>query len=209
MPELSTLEWIGDVRGPIIAYGLQEATSGAKSIAITVHCEEYWDTDTSAWVKLEGNFKAEGNLWIIKKDGKLNENPIQSLMEHAGWDGDLTAIVQGTWKPSPVSVTIGEDKYKDEVRYRIQWMNGYGRQPVGVSNVSVDKAKAIQAQYGGQFRALLGNLKRPATAPASSAPPTLPPRQPPPPPAPAPKPISTMTQEEIKEEAKKGDGSPF
>jgi hypothetical protein len=130
------LKWAGSCRGQIIEYGLAEMDSGATAVNITARINEYWDTDENVWTDCRTNksgeaieLETEGAIWIIKKDGKINQSQAESLMQHAGWDGNMTSIENGSWKPTPCSFVVNKDTYKDESRFRISWLNDYNREP--------------------------------------------------------------------------------
>lgn len=160
------LKWEGNARGQIIEYGLSEVESGAKTINIVVKVNDYWDADTKEWINCTAeDYRVVGSLWIVKKDGTLDQKKIQSIIQHAGWDGDMEALAAGTWEPKPISFTHEKQIYKDETQWRIGFINAYDRTPGATGNVTPEKAKALQAQYGAQLRALAGNVTRQASTP--------------------------------------------
>ena len=168
MAERKQLEQAGTFRGPITEYCLVSAESGAKAIRVTVDIEDiYYDGEWCDW--REHEFYVHGDLWIVKKNGTINESQARSLVEYANWNGDLLQVHNQVWHPNKVAVVVNEDKYGDDVRYRISWINDYDKRPGG-GNVSDADAKAMQSQYGQQFRALAGNVSRNAEKPASEVP---------------------------------------
>ncbi len=165
------LEWAGTARGTILEYGLSQVESGAVAVNLVAKVDECWDADANAWVDYRSHdYRVRGDIWIVKKDGKPNQAQAQALIDFAGWDGSLEAITNGTWQPTPCSFVINEDTYKDVTRYRVSWLNAYDRTPGAIGNMTPDKVKVLQAQYGPQFRALAGNAKRAAAAPPTSKP---------------------------------------
>lgn len=155
------LNWAGNCRGQILEYGLAEMDSGATAVNITARVDEYWDAADKGWKDCRAEmFETEGAIWIIKKDGKINQSQAESLMQHAGWDGKPTSIENGSWKPTPCSFVVNEDTYKDESRFRISWLNDYDREPGASGNVSPERARELETQYGSQLRALAGNVAR-------------------------------------------------
>ena len=165
MPQL---EQAGNFRGPVISYGLNKVESGAQSVYLTVRIEEIWYE--GEWCDYrEHQLEVSGDIWIVKKDGSINERQVRSLIDYAGWDGSLLSICDQSWCPPPVQITVGEDEYQGNVRYRINWLNHYDRMPGG-GNVSAEEAKELQARYGAQLRALSGNATRNAAAPPPGAP---------------------------------------
>lgn len=165
MPQEITQE--GIFRGRIIQYGLDRYDSGATAVFIKVRIDEIL-TDGQWYDWREHEVEALGNIFIIGKDGKLLERGCKSLIDYAGWDGNINAIHQNEWEPKPVQITVGEEVYRDETRYKIKFVNDYDRMPGG-GNVSQDDVQAIQQQYGSALRALAGDSKRNA-APVSGGP---------------------------------------
>ncbi len=139
------IETEGNFQAKIIQYALNEAESGALAIHIRAHILAHhesgeWldDTDTE--------IIAEGDIWIIKKDGTPNEPGVQSLVNHAGWDTCLESIVEETWTPLPCVVTVRSDEYKGVTRHKIAFLNSWSWQPRG--NVSKQRARQLQEKYG-------------------------------------------------------------
>lgn len=168
----------GVFRASVVDYGVEEAESGAIAVVLQVKLLEWFgslDGSPPEWHRWEQyDMEAEGRLWIIKKDGTINQSQAEALMAHAGWDGSFASIANATWNPTKFAVTIGTDEHKGKIRYRINWINDYNRTPGAVANITPDKAKALEAKYGSVLRALRGNIKR-ATTPANGSAPLSPP----------------------------------
>jgi hypothetical protein len=127
----------------------------------------------------EYDMEAFGDVWIVKKDGALNDRQAKALMQHAGWDASLASISEATWKPTPCQVEITHEKYKDQDQFKISWVNDFNRVPGAgaLSNVDSDKVKELEARFGSPLRALQGNVRRNTTAPAGKKP-SPPPKSP-------------------------------
>lgn len=161
----------GTFRGRIVSYGLQEAQSKALAVQITARIDEQWvDDHWEDWRQYD--VEASGYIWIIKKDGSDNDSQVRALVDCAGWDGVFSSIVSGAWKPEPCQFVVKEDSYKEQIRYRINWLNAYDSSPTG-GNVDSNRARELDALYGSRIRAVVGNVKRNALAPSGkpSAPP--------------------------------------
>lgn len=174
----------GTFRGNINEYGLKEAESGSVAVTIRVYLTEYWDDVNKTWMEWhEYDQEANGDIWIVKKDKTLNQFAADSLIKNAAWDGDIESIQNSKWHPTPIQVVVKEDTYNGETRLKIAFVNEHGRTPGGLgANMSPEKAKQLQAQFGASLRALAGNVKRESKP--NGAPKAPPPRQyAPPPPA--------------------------
>jgi hypothetical protein len=160
----------GTFRGQIIGYGLNEsAKTGSVSLYVKARITEAWDFGEKSWTDWrEFEVEAEGNLNIVKKDGAgPNEKQVASIVAATSWDGSLTSLATNQWQPPECQFSVKADVYEGVTRYKIDWMNPYDATPGGGGNVDADKAKALDAKYGSQFRALTGNVKRngPKTSP--------------------------------------------
>lgn len=173
MPQ--TIDREGDFRGRITEYGLRKLDSGAVCLSIHAALEEkYEEGEWQDWQQYE--YTAAGDVWLVKKDGTINEPAARSLVECAGWDGEFSSLSQATFAPKPCQFTIKTDTYNGETRYRISFVNPFDRTPGGggLGNVDTKAAASLDSQYGSQMRALFGNAKRNAAAPKSDTPPSPP-----------------------------------
>ena len=167
------LKWAGGVRGLIIEYSLAEMKSGSVALNVKVRIADYYDQGVGAWVDCrEQDYESEGAFWIVKKDGSLNHDQIQALVQHCGWDANFESITNRTWHPTPASYVNQEDNYQEQTRYRVAFPAAFDATP-GLGAISPEKAKALQNQHGAAMRALTGNIKR-AETPAPSGKPTPP-----------------------------------
>jgi len=171
------------------------------AVQVTARLDEFWNNEAENWDDWrEYEVEAEGYLWIIKKDGSENQNQIEALVRHTGWDASIPSIAGNQWQPTPCQFVIqGEapNDFHTDVRYRINWINDYEQTPTA-GNVDMDRATALQNQYGARLRALAGNVQRNAPTPEGK------------PPSP-PKPVGAMTPEEMETEKEQDgkDGIPF
>ena len=166
----------GIFRGTIVECGLFEAESGAKAINIVANLSEIWDAENEAWCPWsEYEMQAKGAIWIIKKDGRVNTRAVESAVKSAGWGRSLEDAAIGIFGPvaKPCQFVVNEEKpndYHDDTQYIIKYLNDFDRTPGATGNVTPERAKALQAQYGSQFRALGGNVSRNAAPPAGVKP---------------------------------------
>ena len=157
----------GTWRVEITEYGLFEADSGAVAVSLKCHALEYYDAGDKQWMEWTqyGNYEIEGSIWIFKKKSELNARSAQSLIQNAGWNGDVETIVNGEWQPTRCQVTSELDSYQGNERMRIGFVNHWNRVPGEIGNVDATKAKQLQKKHGGALRALAGNVKRNDTSP--------------------------------------------
>lgn len=147
------LEWAGTIRGQIIEYHVAKMQSGAVAINVTVRVDEYWDADAKEWFDCRSeDFRAEGALWIVGKNGKLHIAKCESLKKHTGWDGTMTSL-GGEWNPTPCSFTHEVDSHKGG--YSIGFINAYDDAPRATADL-----QELQNLYGAELRAIAGNVAR-------------------------------------------------
>ncbi len=157
----------GQFRGVITEYGLKEMDSGAVAVSIKARLDQIWTGEEwQDWS--EYGMEAQGDVWIIGKDGKPSERAANSLIEFAGWDGNLLSIAQEGWKPTPSQFAIKDEEYKGKTYHRIAFVNDHDRVPGGnLSNIDEKKAKTLQDRFGSAFKAIAGNAKRAGSIPAA------------------------------------------
>lgn len=163
----------GEFRGQVLEYGLFEADSGSVGVNLKCSIEDIYHEEEWADYR-EYDLEVEGTIWIVKKDGGLNESGVQSLVKHAGWDGMIEAITGQTWQPNGISFSVEPNEYKGKTTYKINFIGSWD-QPPGrkMGNVDETKGKALASRFGSQLRAVVGNTKRnaPPTANSKPAPP--------------------------------------
>ncbi len=165
----------GTFRAEIFEYGLDEKDSGSVALSVKATLTEMWNQETGEWESWEQySQEAMGDIYIIKKDKTPNVKAIESVVKCAGWDGRCQSIADKSWEPTPCQVSVKENTYEGNTRYRIEFINEFDRVPGGnVGNVDADKAKALDTQFGSSFRAIVGNLKK--SKPAEGSRPAAPP----------------------------------
>lgn len=152
----------GTFRGLITEYGLKEFDSGAVAVAIKARLDQIWTGDDwQDWS--EYGMEAEGNIWIVGKEGKPNDRGVESLIKCAGWDGNILAVSGETWKPTPSQFVIKAEQYQGRAFNKIAFVNEHDRTPGGsLSNMTDEKVKSLATRFGSQFKAIAGNVKRSA-----------------------------------------------
>ncbi len=161
----------GNFRAEIKEYGLQKKDSGAVGVRMKFHILECWNPEGEVWDDWrEHNVEAWGTSWIIKKDnGGVNNNAVEALVKHTGWDGSLASIVNSTWAPTPCQVSTEANTYNGATTYPVNFINAYDQVPgANVGNVTSDGLKELEARFGAPLRAVVGNAKRNTVPPAAA-----------------------------------------
>lgn len=156
----------GSYRIKIVNYSLREAKSGA--VGITLHAVITHEPGPDGeWEECDPG-EVEGTVWVIKKDGDANDRAVESLMNHAGWDGNLQSVSMRTWQPTPCSCTTKREEYQGTVSYKIAFINGFDNSPP----MSTTRAAELQAKYGEKLRRLGGAATPKEGVPLAPPPPT-------------------------------------
>lgn len=173
---MAHLDREGRFRATIEDYHLNEATSGAVGVSLVCKITAAFDGSNNTWEDWTG-FEEQlvfGDVWLLKKDKQVNKKSAESLAKCAGWGGTFSEIVDRTWQPKPVQITVAADTYNGETRYKIQYINDYDSTGQA-SNVDVSKAKQFDSLHGPTLRAIVGTNARAAKKPAPSSKPVAPP----------------------------------
>lgn len=161
------LNQTGDFRGEICSYKLQEYKSGAVAIAVLVDIHDAWNSETQEWNDWREHYlQVPGYLFVIKKNGTLNDVQVAALVSHVGWDGNLESITAQTWQPTRCQFSVTANTYEGDVSYRIAWINAYDSRP-GTSSIDPTRSKELQNKFGSQLRAVAGNAVRNSLTPAT------------------------------------------
>ncbi len=172
----------GYFRVRVTEFGLREEKTGSIGVTLKVHLLEILEhgDDGPFWAAWhQYDMEAEGTIYIIKKDGTVNQGQAEALMKYAGWDGNFDSIASNTWEPKNFSCNIEADEYKDKRRFKVGFVNSWDYTPGVRSNVDAAKAKALQSRFGQSLRALAANIGRNgSSAPTSRPNPPPAPRQP-------------------------------
>ena len=156
-----------------LSWEIYRAESGAVAVSmnfeITAELNESSDWDD--WTQYEQH-TCYGNWWVVKRDKSINMNPVKQLAESLGWDGNLSSVSPDNPPDQIVQITVRENVYQDNLRYRADWMNPGDFTP-SPRSASPEDVQQLETQFGSLLRAA-----------ASAVQPTPPP--PPSPPAPMP-----------------------
>lgn len=164
----------GDFQARVIDYSIYEAKTGSTGINLKFVVLSMWNPETEEWddwTQYDEKFEVLGTAWIIKKDGSLNEEAAKRLAEACGpWD--FESIDAKEWKPTDCSITVEQEEYNGQTRFKAAWINAFDRKPGMSGNVDAGKARELSGRFGSQLRALFGNATH-------AAPPTSRPKPPP------------------------------
>jgi hypothetical protein len=173
----------GTFRGRMTAPALLKGKDPSKSVGIAfiAQLREMWDFDANQWVPWsEYQQEAEGAVWIVKKDGSVNQLAVDSLVNCVDWSGNLCDIPDGTFVGGDCQFLIKEETYRDETMFKVAFINPYDSIPGGGGNMSADEARLVQSQIGSQLRAIASSVKRGAKKPDAGSKPPAPPKTRPP-----------------------------
>jgi len=166
------MNWIdraGIFRGVPIEVGM-EASERSPSIGlrIVMSVKECLNQQTNEWDDWDSyDVRASGTLWIIKKDGSINEMSAEMARDVLGWDGNLDAPDVGVLNPCQFSVN--QEDYNGTARFKIGFLNQWDYVP-GHKIIDPDRLVAIKNQHGSKLRAFFGQKSSGVKAPAGRPP---------------------------------------
>lgn len=174
------LEFAGSYRADVTDYGLfRGKDKGSQAAAIELFCEtvEVWDAENETWCEYP-DCQTRGRVFIIGRDGAVLQNNVRRLTEATGWDGSLGAIIDRTWEPPRIQITVNEETNDEGRTYHVIGFVDHHDGPPYVpeaGNVPTDKARAIAQRYGRSLAELAGkyvqSFKPPQEISAGSPPP--------------------------------------
>lgn len=169
----------GTFRGLIVEYGLKEFESGAVAVKFRAELTEVYDIATGEWIPWqEYQMEVQGDAFVVKKDGTLNDTTVNALVNHAGWSGSFHSISDTTWKPTPCQFAVKSEVYNNKTYYKAAFVNGFDDIPGGgaLPQLEPAQAKVLDTRFGAQLRALTGNKMRNQAPPPAANKPSAPPK---------------------------------
>ena len=157
----------GDYIVMIDEYDLYEnKNTGSVSAKMKFIVYKVWvklENDEFGWQDREYGEHIIGFSNLIKTDGTVNEEAQQALMIAANWDGQIESIIDQTWKPWPIRITIENQTNKNtgKTRVGVSWINHADSIPgSGFKHLDDDVAKSIKARFASQIRASASAIKK-------------------------------------------------
>ncbi len=153
----------------------------SQSVALSIEFLVLAQLDGSnwtSWAEYEEH-RVFGDFYVIKRDGSVNQTMVEQLAGSLGWSGDLRQV-GGAAPDVVVQITVKEDAYNGQVRFKADWINPGDHVPQS-SGASQGEVGTLQARFGSLLRAAAAGAKRsalarpaPASRPSSGQPPVEP-----------------------------------
>lgn len=115
---------------------------------------EGWDS----WREYE-EYTVWGHFFVVKKDGSVNSTTVEQLARSLGWTGDLNAVVNQDVPSRAVQITVKEDIYKDQVRFKAGWMNHKDFVPTS-QGADPETVSGLNNRFGSLLRAAAASAKK-------------------------------------------------
>lgn len=159
-----------------ISWALQESTKDeSKSVAVAIRfvVHQMWHGKDVGWSQpYPAGWFCDGHVWIVKKDGSLNQGAIANLQKCGLWDGDFDKFMQ----PPPnyfVHIDVGSEQYEGKLRYRANWVNPDADEPSvrgGFQPTNPDLVQSLRQRFQPQTKAIAGGQRTGAPPPPPAAP---------------------------------------
>jgi hypothetical protein len=167
----------GSFRGKIVEYGMKEFASGTVAIKFKAELTEIYDFGNKCWEPW-GEYQMEvfGDVFVVKKDGTLNEDAIKSLVDNAGWNGSFHSVEDKTWEPVPCQFSVKRSDHNGKTYFNASFINAFDSVPGGtMPKLDEGKVKSLDTRFSAQLRALVGNKMRNQDSPTANSKPPAPP----------------------------------
>ncbi|MEJ2202923.1 MAG: hypothetical protein P8170_02305 [Gemmatimonadota bacterium] len=110
----------------------------------------------SSWADYEDH-RVFGDFYVIKRDGSVNATMVEQLVSSLGWSGDLRQVGQAV-PDVTVQITVKEDTYNGQVRFKADWVNPGDHVPQA-GGASDGELGRLQARFGSLLRAAAAGAK--------------------------------------------------
>lgn len=135
------------------------ASETSQAVALSIEFLILAQLDGSSWTSWAEyeEHRVFGDFYVIKRDGSVNQTMVEQLAGSLGWSGDLRHV--GSAVPEvTVQITVKEDAYNGQVRFKADWINpgDHVPQPSGASEGEVG---TLQARFGSLLRAAAAGAK--------------------------------------------------
>lgn len=144
----------------------------SEAVGWNFHAALMHEAKADGWEALEPMPDAYGTIWLVKKDGTINENGVKQLKEALEWDGDWNKLDGGHQWPD-FQTDIVADTYNGKTQFKATWIHHFESDPSQRgTGKSVDPAekKSLAAKYQSQTRAICGVKSSGAPAPKGAPP---------------------------------------
>jgi len=169
----------GRFKARVLGTGIRKSDK-SKSVSISFRflLTEYFNPESNLWVPWsEYRQTIFGQAWIVKKDGKPNDDAVENVCRVFDWSGNLADFNESGRSWPQCSVTLDYEEYNGTEILKVKWINSYddeGGRAFG--NMEESEMNTMDAVLGSQFRAIAGNVARnkpkqeavPAAAPPAS-----------------------------------------
>jgi len=134
------------------SWRVYNAESGAVAVNIGFEILAQFAQDNSwdDWSEYETHH-CYGNWWVVKRDGTINQPTVEQLASCLGWGGNLKTVTSHV-PDVVVQITVKEEVYNGQARFKATWMNPEDYVPTG-GGASEEEVDQLQARFGSLLRA--------------------------------------------------------
>ncbi|MGE0191982.1 MAG: hypothetical protein AB7T63_08050 [Planctomycetota bacterium] len=144
----------------------------SQAVAISIEFAVLAQLEASSWTSWAEyeEHRVYGQFYVIKRDGSVNQTVVEQLAGALGWNGDLRTVA-GPVPDVTVQITVKEDAYNGQVRFKADWINPGDHTPQ-VPGASQGEVGTLQARFGSLLRAAAAGARshsKPSAPPVAKA----------------------------------------
>lgn len=145
---------------------------GTEAVAFNFHAALMHEAVSNEWAALDPMPDVRGAVWLVKKDGTINENAVKQLKEALGWDGDWNKLDGADHKWPDFQVDVQADTYNGKTTFKGTWLHHFEADPSqrGGKAMEPGEKKSLAAKYQAQTRAICGVKQSGAPGPKGKPP---------------------------------------
>lgn len=168
---MATIDREGRFTAQILECSIYKPES-SESVGWNFHAALMHEATAEGWNALDPMPDVYGTVWLVKKDGTVNENGVKQMKDALGWDGDWGKL-EGDHVWPNFQCDVAADTYNGKTKMKATWLHSYEADPSarsGMKAMEPNERKSLASKYQAATRAICGVKSTGAPAPKGSPP---------------------------------------